>query len=69
MCEESSRFSVATLGSRAMRGALSASDLLRLHDHEGSSLYAVLKQRGLDPEQIESARYDKKNKGVSRAPH
>ena len=62
MCEESSRFSAATLGSRAMRGALSASDLLRLHDHEGSSLYAVLKQRGLDPEQIESARYDKKIK-------
>ena len=35
LCEESSRFSAATLGSRAMRGELSHDDLLRLHDKEG----------------------------------
>lgn len=57
LCEESSRFSAATLGSRAMRGELSHDDLLRLHDKEGHTLYEVLKSRHLDPDHIESARY------------
>ena len=59
LCEESSRFSAATLGSRAMRGELSQEDLVRLHDKEGHTLYEVLKGRGLDPDHIESARYAK----------
>ena len=57
MCEESSRFSAATLGSRAMRGELSQEDLVRLHDREGHTLYEVLKGRGFAPDHIESARY------------
>lgn len=57
LCEESSRFSAATLGSRAMRGELSHDDLLRLHDKAGHTLYEVLKSRHLDPDHIESARY------------
>lgn len=59
LCEESSRFSAATLGSRAMRGELSQEDLVRLHDKEGHTLYEVLKGHGLDPDHIESARYTK----------
>lgn len=50
LCEESSRFSAATLGSRAMRGELSQEDLVRLHDKEGHTLYEVLKGRGLEHE-------------------
>ncbi|BEU88244.1 Zn-dependent hydrolase [Selenomonas sp. TAMA-11512] len=57
MCEESSRFSAATLGSRAMRGELSSEDLQHLHDKEGKTLFSVLKERGLDPENIAGAKY------------
>ena len=49
MCEESSRFSAATLGSRAMRGELSLDDLNMLHDKEGNTLFNVLKTRQLNP--------------------
>ena len=59
MCEESSRFGAATLGSRAMRGELSLKDLHRLKDESGKSLYDVLKQRQLDPGHIENAHYRK----------
>lgn len=62
MCEESSRFSAATLGSRAMRGELSPDDLLRLKDHDGNTLFSILKRRGLAPDRIETARYTKKVK-------
>ena len=55
MCEESSRFGAATLGSRAMRGELSQDDLDRLKDKQGHSLREVLKGRGLDPDHIETA--------------
>lgn len=57
MCEESSRFGAATLGSRAMCGELSPRDLLTYHDKEGRALYDVLKRRGLDPDHIERAKY------------
>ena len=57
MCEESSRFGSATLGSKAMRGELTADDLQRLHDRQGHSLYEVLKARDLDPDHIEEAKY------------
>lgn len=42
ICEESSRFGAATLGSRAMRGELTAKDLHRLVDKGGISLYEAL---------------------------
>lgn len=64
MCEESSRFSAATLGSRAMRGDLSVEELHRLHDKEGKSLYDVLKERGLDPDHIAAAQYTQPLKAV-----
>ena len=64
MCEESSRFSAATLGSRAMRGDLSIEELHRLHDKEGKSLYDVLKERGLDPDHIAAAQYTQPLKAV-----
>lgn len=57
MCEESSRFGSATLGSKAMRGELKPDDLQRLHDKQGHSLYEVLKARDLDPDHIEAAKY------------
>ncbi len=57
MCEESSRFGSATLGSKAMRGELTPDDLQRLHDKQGRSLYEVLKGRDLDPDHIEAAKY------------
>ena len=62
MCEESSRFSAATLGSRAMRGRISREDVSRLRDHQGNTLYDVLKARGLQPDALETARYTKKLK-------
>ena len=57
MCEESSRFGAATLGSRAMCGELTLSDLFKYHDREGRALYDVLKKRGLDPDHVEDAYY------------
>lgn len=58
-CEESSRFSRATLGSRAMRGELSLADLHAYKDKEGTSLYDILKSRDLDPDHIGEAVYKK----------
>lgn len=57
MCEESSRFNAATLGSKAMRGLLTEKDLQRLQDKQGNTLYNVLKKRNLKPEQLASALY------------
>lgn len=57
MCEESSRFGAATLGSRAMRGKLAAADLQRLQDRQGKALYDVLQERGLQPDNLASAVY------------
>ena len=64
MCEESSRFSAATLGSRAMRGELSMEDLHSLHEKSGKDLYTVLKERGLRPDAIAEALYQKPLKAV-----
>lgn len=52
MCEESSRFGSATLGSQAMRGQLSRERLQTLCDKKGLSLYDVLKERGFNPDII-----------------
>ena len=57
MCEESSRFGAATLGSKAMRGKLTVHDLHRLVDTQGISLYDALKDRHLQPDAIESMEY------------
>ena len=57
MCEESGRFGDSTLGSKAMRGALTVQDLHRLTDKQGTSLYEVLKGRSLDPDEIEQVEY------------
>ena len=58
MCEESSRFGAATLGSKAMRGKLTLNDLHRLVDKQGISLYNSLKERKLHPDDIESMAYN-----------
>lgn len=59
MCEESSRFGAATLGSKAMRGKLTLNDLHRLVDKQGISLYDSLKERKLHPDAIESMAYNR----------
>ena len=59
MCEESSRFGAATLGSKAMRGKLTLNDLHRLADKQGISLYDSLKDRKLYPDAIESMAYNR----------
>jgi beta-ureidopropionase / N-carbamoyl-L-amino-acid hydrolase len=59
MCEESSRFGAATLGSRAMRGTLTPDELHRFTDKDGHSLYEILQSRSLRPEDIASAKYAK----------
>ncbi len=57
MCEESSRFGAATLGSRAMCGLLTAEDTKKLKDRQGVSLYDALKSLDLDPDGLESSVY------------
>lgn len=57
MCEESSRFGAATLGSRAMRDELTIDDLHRLKDKQGVTLYEALKSRDLRPDELPSAVY------------
>ena len=59
MCEESSRFGAATLGSKAMRGKLTLNDVHRLVDTQGISLYDSLKERKLHPDAIESMAYNR----------
>ncbi|MEN6385929.1 MAG: M20 family metallo-hydrolase [Phycisphaerales bacterium] len=61
MAEESSRFGTATLGSKAFCGELTYKDIERLKDQQGISLPAALRKRGLIPENVEKACYDKKN--------
>ena len=63
MCEESSRFGAATLGSRAMCGLLNVDDAKRLKDKQGITLYDALKNAGLNPDDLKSALY----KGVPKA--
>ena len=57
MCEESSRFGAATLGSKAMRGELTLDDLQRLVDKKGISIYEALQSRNLNPDGIETIEY------------
>ena len=57
MCEESSRFGAATLGSKAMHGELTLDDLHRLVDKKGISIYEALQSRNLNPDGIETMEY------------
>lgn len=57
MCEESSRFGVATLGSKAMCGKLDETMLKKLTDKDGNSLYSILKMRGLNADEIQDSLY------------
>lgn len=57
MCEEASCFGAATLGSKAMLGQLTSQDMYRLVDKDGTSLYDVLKQRNLNPDEINQVKY------------
>lgn len=57
MSEESSRFGVATLGSKTMCGHMDTVTLKKLTDKQGNSLYDVLKSRALDADDIEAAKY------------
>lgn len=51
--EESSRFGVATLGSKGLTGQLSSDGMKQLHDRSGTTLYEVLKRSGHDVEHCE----------------
>ncbi|WP_196590238.1 M20 family metallo-hydrolase [Pectinatus frisingensis] len=53
MCEESSRFGVATLGSKAMCGELTVNEMKRLKDASNNSLYDVLLARNLHPDNVQ----------------
>jgi len=57
MSEESSRFGVATLGSKTMCGKMDVPTLKKLVDKKGHSLYNILKLRGLDADKIDEAVY------------
>ncbi|CQR70724.1 N-carbamoyl-L-amino acid hydrolase [Sporomusa ovata DSM 2662] len=57
MAEESSRFGMATMGSKAFCGELLPAQLEQLIDNQGMTLAEAMRQRGLDPEQVAAARY------------
>jgi hydantoinase/carbamoylase family amidase len=54
-CEESARFGVSTIGSKAMAGKLNPASLEMLHDNEGISFPEALAAVGLDFAHIEAA--------------
>ncbi|QNB46545.1 hydantoinase/carbamoylase family amidase [Thermanaerosceptrum fracticalcis] len=54
--EESGRFGVGTLGSKAMCGHLSVEKLKSYRDNRGVSLYEALKNFGLNPEALDTVR-------------
>ncbi|GJH42921.1 Zn-dependent hydrolase [Pasteurella canis] len=56
MCEESSRFNYATLGSKVMCGVVDKAGLRQLKDKQGKSLADALTEVGLDFELVEKAR-------------
>lgn len=54
-CEESARFGVATIGSKAMTGEISKELLGKLSDRNGIRFFEALEDRGLDGSQLEKA--------------
>lgn len=54
-CEESSRFNMATLGSKVMTGKLNLNDLKRLKDKTGISVYDAAKEFGCSVDELNKA--------------
>lgn len=54
-CEESSRFGVSTIGSKAMAGLLQADDVRALVDRDGMTISDVFAENGLELENIHQA--------------
>lgn len=59
VCEESSRFKMATIGSKIVSGKLSLSQIKSLKDENGISVYEAMKQAGFKPDEIKSAKLAK----------
>jgi len=57
--EESSRFGVATIGSKTITGKFSLQDLKQLTDMDGFTLYETLKANGYHPDNIELSRLER----------
>lgn len=62
MAEESSRFGMATMGSKVMTGQLDSEKIKTFKDKDGNKLYDILKARGLNPDELASAYYKEKLK-------
>ena len=54
VCEESSRFKMATVGSKIIRGKLSQERLDELKDKDGISLFDAMQEFGLNPANLKS---------------
>ena len=52
-CEESARFGVATIGSKAMTGRITREQLKKLSDRDGTTLFEALQAQELAPEQLD----------------
>lgn len=57
VCEESSRFGMATLGSRVVAGTVDPETLLALRDRDGATLGELVRPLGVDRTAIEQARW------------
>lgn len=55
VCEESSRFKMATLGSKILSGKLSVNKLKELKDNEGISVFEAMKSFDLEPENLQTS--------------
>lgn len=55
VCEESSRFKMATLGSKIVSGKLSVQRLKELKDDSEISVFDAMKNFGLDPENLQNS--------------
>jgi N-carbamoyl-L-amino-acid hydrolase len=56
--EESSRFAMATIGSKAITGKLNITGLCNLKDNSGNSLYEILKKSGYNVDDLATAVLD-----------
>src|SRR5699024_3857839 len=54
-CEESARFGLATVGSKAMVGTLDLEEVMRLHDKSDQTFTEVIAQKGFSLEYISMA--------------
>ncbi|WPC39847.1 M20 family metallo-hydrolase [Clostridium sp. JS66] len=59
--EEGSNFGATTLGSKVITGKIPSSELKNIKNFEGKSYYEVLEEYGLNPENIDNERLDKKD--------